>query len=786
MNTDILETLEFHEIQKRLAECAVSSLSKELALGWKPSELPEVVARLLDETEEAVVCLQREIASPLGETHDIRESLDKSEKDILLLPQEFLDIAASLETYKKMNQYFLGDRAALYPALYEITRTIFPADGLLAQIRRVFSEQGEILDSASPKLSRIRAAKNALKERIRRAFQHILQDKDQASYFQDTLITQRGGRYVIPVKAEYRYRFDGIVHDRSSTGQTLFMEPMISVQLNNDLAELHVQEKQEIHEILRHLTGEVRKEAAHVRESCRTAAQVELIFARGALAISMKGVKAAADRRGQAELIRARHPLIDTEKAVPVSIRLGRDFRILVITGSNAGGKTIAMKTLGLLALMNQAGLFIPAAEGSRLPVYRHIYAVIGDDQSIQYNLSTFSSYVTQMADFLGVCGDSDLVLLDELGSGTDPIEGAALAQAVTEYLNQKGVPAVITSHFSEMKKLAYETEGIENAFVEFDEKTLTPTYHLIIGMAGNSNAFSICRRLGMEETILRRAEALKEESPLNTMETIMGQLNVELQEAEKERADLRQKVAEAQQLRDELAGANEAMREKKKAILDKAREEADRMKRELRVQSETIIRELKKNAARMSRKGLGAEIERTRKAVDAIEVPGGTTGRRRLEPAEIKKGAAVYVDTVENVGTVVSVSGKKVSVRCGNLTVSVGMAHCFEAEQRELPKTPASGTVKVGGYSAGRNVQSVTTTLNVIGLTVDEAIPQVDRFLNDAVMAGISPVQIIHGKGTGALRKGIQDYLRTLNFVTEFHNADVRNGGAGVTEVYF
>lgn len=294
----------------------------------------------------------------------------------------------------------------------------------------------------------------------------------------------------------------------------------------------------------------------------------------------MKGIKAIHDKKGYAELNGARHPLIDPKNVVPLYIRLGRDFHILIITGSNAGGKTISMKTLGLLALMNQAGLFIPAEEGSRLPVYRHIYAVIGDDQSIQYNLSTFSSYVTQMTNFLSCCQPTDLVLLDELGSGTDPMEGAALAQAVTEYLNQRNVPAVITSHFSEMKKLAYETEGIENAFVEFDEKTLAPTYRLVIGMAGNSNAFNICRRLGMSEEILGRAETLKSESPMNNMETILAKLNVEIKTVEKERETLREKVAEAQQLRDELSHTAGEVREKKKEILDKAREEAERIKR--------------------------------------------------------------------------------------------------------------------------------------------------------------------------------------------------------------
>ena len=786
MTTDILQTLEFHEIQKKLAACAVSSLSKEMALSWEPSIREDVIARRLEETEEAMISMEREITTPLGETHDIRESLEKCGKDVILLPQEFMDLAASLETYKKMAQYFTGERSELYPALYEMTGNLIDEDRLIQRIRKVFGDHGEVSDNATPKLSRIRTEKTLVKSRIRREFQRLITDKEQAGYFQDAIITQRNGRYVVPVKAEYRYKFQGIVHDRSATGQTLFMEPMVSVQLNNDLAELTAAEKQEIHEILRMLSGEVKKEIRHIRENCAIATEVELIYARASLAISMKGVKAAADTRGRAKLIRARHPLIDPAKAVPIDICLGEDFQILIITGSNAGGKTIAMKTLGLLALMNQAGLFIPAAEGSRLPVYHHIYAVIGDDQSIQYNLSTFSSYITQMKDFLPSAGKDDLVLLDELGSGTDPIEGAALAQAVTEFLLRKGVPSIITSHFSEMKKLAYESEGIENAFVEFDEKTLTPTYRLIIGMAGNSNAFNICRRLGMDESILRRADELKCESPLNNMETVMANLNRELQQVEKEREELREKVGEAETLRNELASANDTIKEKKRAILDKAREQAEAMKRDLRIQSETIIKELKKQAAHLNKEGLAAGIDKARTAVNAIQIAKGGRDRAPVPPIDLKPGVYVFVDTLESVGVIEKVSGKKVTVRCGNLTVNVGAEHCFEAEKKEVPKKKQSRAVKVGGYSQVKSAQSVKTSINILGLTVDEAIPEVDRFLNDAVMAGISPVEIIHGKGTGALRKGIHDHLRTLNFVTEFHLADPRSGGAGVTEVYF
>ncbi len=786
MTADMLQALDFGEIQKMLADHACSVLAKQVAMNSQPSSDPEIVARRLEETREAAVCLQREISSPLGETHDIREALDKSKKDIILLPQEFLDICASLETYKKMSLYFRGEREAIYPVLFEITRNILPLDKLVAKIRGTFNDHGDILDTASSKLANIRLSKNAMKERIRRSLLQILQDKEKAPYFQETLITQRNGRYVIPIRAEHRYKFEGIIHDRSSSGQTLFMEPMVSVQLNNDLAELNVQEAQEIHEILRLLSGQIKKEGDSIYRNCHTATEIEYIFARGAMAIQMKGVQAIHDCHGCAELYKARHPLIDPQKVVPINIRLGRDFQVLVITGSNAGGKTIAMKTLGLLALMNQTGLFIPAEEGARLPVYRHIYTVIGDEQSIQYNLSTFSSYITQMTGFLGHCQKEDLVLLDELGSGTDPIEGAALAQAIAEYLNKNNVSSIVTSHFSEMKRMAYETDGIENAFVEFDEKTLTPTYRLIIGMAGNSNAFNICWRLGMDEQILERAKALKSESPLNNMETIIAKLNEELQATEHQREVLEQKIKEASQLRSDLAEANEQMQKRKKEILDKARAEAEQIKRTLRIQSETIIKELKKASAQVSRRDLENQFSRTRQAVQDIDIPLGENERRRLQPSEIQTGTYVYVDTIENIGVVKGIYGKKVSVQCGNLSINVGIEHCYEASRHEMKTLVPHEVVKVRSVSKSSSVQSVSTSLNVIGLTVDEAIPQVDRFLNDAVMAGISPVEIIHGKGTGALRKGIQNYLRTLNFVVDFHNADARTGGDGVTEVYF
>lgn len=783
MNHELLHVLEFDRIQAMLAEQAPSALSKEMAARWEPSADREEIERLLRETDEASVCAEKEISLPLGETRDMKPLLERAEKEIVLRPQEFMDLCVSLETYDKMARYFTGDRTGLYPLLAERASLFHSHAGLVGSIRRIFEENGDISDQASPRLHRIRSDKEALRQRIRRSFQKILQDSTQSSYFQEALITQREGRYVIPVKAEYRYQFKGIVHDRSSTGQTLFMEPMISVELNNDLAELEAEEKQEIREILRGLTRQAAGEGQEIADDCRRAADIEFIFARAFLALKMKGVKALLSEGGTVRLLSARHPLLDPEKAVPLSLTLGEDFRILVITGSNTGGKTVALKTLGLLALMNQAGLFIPAMEGTVLPVFPRIYAVIGDDQSIQENLSTFSAYMTQLIRVLRDMSSDDLVLLDELGSGTDPVEGAALAQAVTEEIHSRGGEAVITSHFSELKKLAYATEGIENAFVEFDEETMTPTYRLMTGMAGSSNAFRISRRLGMPPQVLARAEALKEQSPLHRMDAVMEGLNRQIRETEEEKREAEKNRRQAEQLRDNLSREWESFREKKKKLLDKAREDAEALRRNLRVQSEEIIRDLKKQASEMDRNRLQEHVSGVRRKIDSLSMPAEENGEAPLPPESLHEGMPVYIDTFDSEGVIRGLSGDRVTVSSGGMMLTVRRAHCFPSRKKQKKAVFAVPSLSRGEMAP---VRSASQSLNIIGRTVDEAIPEVDRFLNDAVMAGLSPVQIIHGKGTGALRRGIQEYLGTLPFVKEYHTADARNGGAGVTEVFF
>ena len=739
MEQDVLNILDFDQIRSKLVELAPSTMAKIMASELTPSSMPEIIDQKLTETEEAVILLQREVSSPLGETHDIRKILEKAQKDIILLSNEFIDLNSSLLTYKSMNLYFAGERHLRYPVLEEISRLIEPLDRLTDRIGRVFDEHGEVKDSA------------------------------------------------VPVKEEYRYKFKGIVHDRSSTGQTLFMEPMESIQLNNDLAELSVEESQEIQTILKNLTDNVKKNVNVISKDFKVVSELEFILTRAKLALNMKGVRAVYSPKGILDLKNARHPLIPEKSVVPVSLTLGKDFNILIITGSNAGGKTIAMKTAGLLSVMNQCGLFIPADEGSTLPVYKHIYAIIGDDQSIQYNLSTFSSYVTQLSDILKNVNSDDLVLLDELGSGTDPIEGASLAQSITEFLNDRNVSSLITSHFNEMKKLAYETEGLENAFVEFDEITLGPTYHLVIGMAGSSNAFNICKRLEIPDGIIERAEDLKKMSPLNNMEEVMAKLNAQSRELSKERTNLQNQMKEIGSLKDKLLEESDKFNAKRESILAKTREESENIKRNLRIQSEIIIKDLKKNAAEIERGNVNNIASSARNKIDGLKMPKNHQKREPIDPKTLKVGQRVFIDTLDSDGVIKNISGSQISVQCGMLKVSVSASHCFKPLTKEN-NAPKSGIEArhIRRQHQTSSVNTVHTSLNVIGKTVSEAIPEVDRFLNDCFMAGVSFAHIIHGKGTGSLRRGIHDHLRTLNFIKEFHEADAKNGGAGATDVYF
>ena len=677
-----------------------------------------------------------------------------------------------------------------YPALKAMMSDVKTFPLLIKRIESVLNKYGKVKDTASNELLTIRHSLEQTVRGISHSLRSIISEAQNEGYIErDVSPTLRDGRLVIPVAPALKRKIKGIIHDESATGKTVFIEPTAVVEANNRIRELKAAERREIIRILQELTTEVRPHIQDIMFSQIVLGHIDYLRALSAFSNTFKAIFPTLVPHPMLSLSQAYHPLLQQslekhgKKMVPLDVTLPKNKKILLISGPNAGGKSVCLKTVGLLQYMIQCGMPIPVKENSVVGIFDDIFIDIGDEQSIQDNLSTFSSYITQLVSFLPSAGPRDLVLLDELGSGTDPVEGAALAQSVTEYLQMEGAPAIITSHFSEMKKLAYETKGIENAFVEFDEKTLAPTYRLIIGVAGNSNAFNICRRFGMPDMILGRAIQLKNESPLHNMEEVMERLNQQSRDLNKEKDRVDKTLHQAEELKNSLEDARDEFYRRKDSILEKAREEAENMKRDLRVQSETIIKDLKKNAAALNKNKLGDKISDIRGRIDGLAVQGRENRRDPLPQDKIRKGTYVYIDTIDSEGTIVSVSRNQVSVQCGLIQVKVTPEHLFKAKK---PKKQEKILPYAHKKTMTRSVAQVHTELNIIGKTVDEAIPEVDRFLNDCFMAGISPVRIIHGKGTGSLRRGVQDYLRTLNFVTDFHEADPTNGGAGVTEVYF
>ena len=630
--------------------------------------------------------------------------------------------------------------------------------------------------------------KNAIKNDLQR----ILQDKDNQKYFQEAIVTMRNNRYVIPVKQEYRGAFPGLIHDRSATGATLYIEPMRLVDLNNELQEATLAEEQEVLRIYKELTELVRAHADTLLDACKRVSHVEFVYGKAELAIQMKAVRATISQGREVHLLQARHPMLAPNVVVPTTITLGTKYRILLITGSNTGGKTVSLKTLGLLALMNQSGLCIPADSGSTLPIFHHIYADIGDEQSIEASLSTFSAHMTQVIRILKKVGPNDLVLLDELGSGTDPEEGSALGIAIIEYFRKKGALMMVSTHYNELKTYAYQTEGVENGHVEFDERTLRPTYRLHIGVAGSSHALSIAARLGLPQEVVDLARKQWELNGRSAMEDMLRELNVELRKTQERERALKKEQEEVRRMRTQVMRDKKALQDKKKVILEKAREEAQNMKRSVRIESEQIIKELKGSFTETDKQKRQDAISKARKGVSNVAVPTGVLEKReRLDATKVKAGDVVFLDNLQSLGTILVIQGKRIQVDMNGLTVTVKEKDLLAATREEASAllrkenpTPMSNRQRKRSGMAVIRQQQASTELNIIGRTVDEAIIEVGRFIDQAILAGLNSVRIVHGKGTGALRAGVHDYLRTLPNIKSYDLASLDEGGAGATTV--
>lgn len=787
MNKRSLRILGFYQVQNMLVRLAPSRMSKEIARRLKPVCDAEEVARSLNDTEEAYRCLQSEASVPMGGIVDIRPALEKARRDVTLEGQDCIDIWNNVRRYGDIRQYFM-DKGEDYPQLAEKAEGIGDFSLISHKMAGVFDQNHQIRDNASPELMRLRNRIVELERQTKRYVTGVLQNKEYQKYFQDALVTVRNNRYVVPIKQEYRHAFPGIVHDTSASGSTLYIEPLAIVNANNDLQAARIGETKEIERIFRRLTALVSGQYDDLMDSTKCVAALEFAFAKAQLAQQMKACRPVVSQKGIVRLVQARHPLIDVKAVVPNTIILGGEYRILLITGSNTGGKTVSMKTLGLLVLMHQAGLFIPVGEDSELPIFRDVFSDIGDEQDISQNLSTFSSHMKQIVYILRHCTADDLILADELGSGTDPAEGSAIAIAVLDALYRKGSYVMVTTHYNDLKNYAYNTPGIENGHVEFDEETLRPTYKLRIGAAGSSHAFSISERLGMPAEILAKAKELRSKAQDVDMEAILTKLNSQSKRMDEEQAELEQKLADVRRIEDELRREKEKVSAKRQDIIDSSRREAFDLKRNLRVEAERIIRELKQQSKDSSDKEKAKAIDQARRAIQQISLPDKEKPRRDpVDPSQLKVGQSVFINSLDGLGTVTEINGKKLTVSVRGMTVRVKLQDVSAPYLDEI-KREEQAERKASASSSFRPIRtaSVATELNIIGKTYQEALPDVEKFLDQALAAGFSPVRIIHGKGSGALRRQIHEFLDGQPFVKKYALDDVEGGGAGVTLVYF
>ncbi|MDY2685527.1 MAG: endonuclease MutS2 [Selenomonadaceae bacterium] len=789
MEQESFSTLEYEKIRAMLMDCASSKIGKEKAAALVPSADYSEVSEWQSETDEAVRILAM-TAPPLGGIRDIRPLVEKVRKNAVLDLGELQDVQSMLYAMRQVK-YFFRDLEIDAPMLREMAHGIVVPGQLERDLENAIDEHGGLRDTASVELRRIRTELRGSQTRIKDHMQAILHNADNQKYFQDAIITMRDDRYVIPVKSEYRQRFPGLIHDRSATGSTLYIEPMAIVELNNDIKQLELEERQEVARILRDLSQRVLRNAEDLLGNTEVLAEVDFAFAKAKLAQDMDASRPTLNEEGRTALHSARHPLIDRKKVVPLDITIGRDYRMLLITGPNTGGKTVSMKTLGLMVLMAQSGLYLPCASDSEIAVYANVYADIGDEQSIEQSLSTFSAHMTHIIRILEQVERQDLVLIDELGSGTDPEEGAALAMSILERLLEVGATTVTTTHYSELKTFAYAREGIENACVEFDVKTLMPTYRLLIGIPGASNAFAISERLGLPQSIILRAQQLVKADHAQ-FEHVVSELEQQKILYEQMNADIRERQERVEKIEAKVEAAREALSKRKGEIIRKAREQSAALVRRTRRDSEEIIEDLKKQfddqgiharqqAMQEARRKLNEAMEAARPGIMPQKGVGKKVNLKTIQP-----GDTVYVKKLDQKGTVLAIDGKELEVQLGNLHTKVRASACtFLSHPKEEQAAPGSRNTRRQSGTYLQKTAQASPEIDIRGMMVNEAEVALGKFLDDAVIAGLGQVLIIHGKGTGALRKGVHAYLARHKNVREFAFADITEGGTGATVVH-
>ena len=781
MKERTLRVLEFTRIREMLAEGALTAAGRERCLTLEPfCDLPSVRAAQA-ETEEAAVILQYTGGHPMTEFPDIRPALAICEKGGSLSAGMLLNIAGLLRASRAARDALVTDRENT-PILRSRAAGLFTARNIEKDITDAIISEDEIADRASSELMNIRRHLRGAQERIRDKLNQMIRSAELQKALQDTIITVRNNRYVLPVRAEYRSSVPGLVHDQSSSGATLFIEPMAAVEMGNELKQWELKEQQEIARILAALSAEAAPYAPAMAETVELLSELDFIFAKGLLSRRLVCVSPKINDRGYLNIIRGRHPLIDPEKVVPSSIWLGEEFTTLVITGPNTGGKTVTLKTVGLFTLMAQAGLQVPADLGTEIAVFEQVFADIGDEQSIEQSLSTFSGHMTNIVEIMHEVTPRDLVLFDELGAGTDPTEGAALAQSILTRLLHIGVRTMATTHYSELKAFALTTKGVENASVEFDVETLRPTYRLSIGVPGKSNAFEISRRLGLPENLIEAARKLLSGNAIR-FEDVIANAEYHRQVAEKERELAQEASKETIRLRNEAEQLRREMEQKREQSLRKAREDAKRILEQARQESESVIAELKKMKKNAAAGGAGVNDLRKRldQGIDEMSEGLRTESEESGEaPATVKAGDRVKILTLGTEGVVLGPPDDK-----GEVRLQTGMMK-FTAQLsqlRMLKAAPAKEKTTVKAKTGMLN-RTVSSECDVRGMNLEEALDVVSRYLDEAVLAGLNEVYVIHGKGTGILRSGIQQDLRKNRHVKSFRRGMYGEGEDGVTVV--
>lgn len=793
MNQKVYHTLEYYKILDMLAGYASCEETRKRALALTPITDAAEIEHLQQTTSDALSRLYKGSGISFAGIHNVNASLKRLDIGGSLNTTELLHICSLLEVAKRAKAYDRSDRADdKTDSLSPLFSQIEPLSPLLEEIKRCVIGEDEIADDASPALFKIRKSIRGMNDRIHAQLTNLMNNTTTRNYLQDAVITMRDGRYCLPIKAEAKTSVPGMVHDQSSSGSTLFIEPMAVVNLNNELRELFLKEQDEINVILADLSNRVAENANGIRQDYSVLAELDFIFAKAQLAKSYNGVAPIFNEEGRIHIRKGRHPLLDTKKVVPIDVRLGEDFRQLIVTGPNTGGKTVSLKTVGLLTLMGQSGLHIPAADRSELAIFHEIFADIGDEQSIEQSLSTFSSHMTNIVKILDQADDRSLCLFDELCAGTDPTEGAALAISILHKLHQYGATTMATTHYSELKVYALSTPGVENACCEFNVETLSPTYRLLIGIPGKSNAFAISSKLGLAANIIDDAKSRLSDKDVD-FEDMLANLEASRITIEKEQLEIKKYKAEVENLKKKLTDKNEKLDARRDEILRKANEEAVQILKEAKDLADETIRNFNKygqGQAPMSK----MEKERS-KVRDKMNKSEKNLSMKKKEminhkvPKKLRIGDSVKVLSMNLKGTVHTLPNAK-----GDLYVQMGILRSL-VNINDLVLIDDESTSPIakkygGGSSSGKikmsKSSSVSTEINLIGMTVDEAIAHLDKYLDDAYIAHLPSVRIVHGKGTGALRSAVHAHLKRQKYVKSFRLGEAGEGDAGVTIAEF